>query len=105
MINQRDTLKTYIITGMDCAGCAREVETGVAKLDGVKSVQVDFATSKMHLEGSVPFDILQARVSALGKNIQAETDRHVESVAVMRGVGSCNAWWGGRVLGLPAQAE
>ncbi|MDX2137249.1 MAG: cation-translocating P-type ATPase, partial [Chloroflexota bacterium] len=85
MINQRDTLKTYIITGMDCAGCAREVETGVAKLDGVKSVQVDFATSKMHLEGSVPFDILQTRVSALGKNIQAETDRHVESVAVMRG--------------------
>lgn len=85
MINQRDTLKTYIITGMDCAGCAREVETGVAKLEGVKSVQVDFATSKMHLEGSVPFDILQARVSALGKNIQAETDRHVESAAVMRG--------------------
>ncbi|MBI5667632.1 MAG: heavy metal translocating P-type ATPase [Chloroflexi bacterium] len=62
--------KTYHIGGMDCANCAREVETGVGKLDGVQAVRVDFATSKMHLDGDVPFETLRQRVEALGKTIE-----------------------------------
>ncbi|MDL1899585.1 cadmium-translocating P-type ATPase, partial [Anaerolineae bacterium CFX9] len=64
------TTKIYTVQGMDCVHCAQEVETGVARLDGVQSVRVDFATSLMHLEGDVPFDVLQARVQALGKSLQ-----------------------------------
>ncbi len=62
--------KTYRIGGMDCANCAREVETGVARLSGVNSVRVDFATAKMRLDGDVPFEVLKQRVEALGKTIE-----------------------------------
>ncbi|MDK3159353.1 heavy metal translocating P-type ATPase [Kamptonema cortianum] len=79
------TTRTYIVKGMDCAGCAREVETGVARLDGVQTVQVDFATSKMQLAGNVPFEALQARVSALGKSVHAETEVVDETPTAVRG--------------------
>ncbi len=59
----------YTVQGMDCAHCAREVEEGVARLPGVRTVEVDFATARMRLEGDVPFDVLQTRVSALGKTL------------------------------------
>lgn len=61
----------FRIGGMDCAGCAREVETGVAQLPGVQTVSVDFATAKMTLAGEVPFETLQHRVEALGKTIES----------------------------------
>lgn len=63
--------QTYHIEGMDCAGCARELETGVSKLPGVRRVQVDFATAKMLVEGEVEVEALRARVEALGKQIVA----------------------------------
>ncbi len=63
--------KTYRVQGMDCANCAREVENGVARLEGVDFVTVDFASTLMRLEGDVPFDVLQARVRALGKSLVA----------------------------------
>ncbi len=70
-MSAKGTLKIYTVKGMDCAGCAREVETGVAKLDGVKAARVDFASSTLHLEGEVAFDVLEARVRALGKSLVA----------------------------------
>lgn len=76
--------RTYIVQGMDCAGCAREVETGVARLDGVKSVEVTFATGKMRLDGDVPFAILQERVAALGKSLEPE-NVPAEDAPVSRG--------------------
>ncbi len=60
----------YRIEGMDCANCARELEEGVGRLPGVQRVQVDFATSKMRLEGDVPLPVLRGRVESLGKHIQ-----------------------------------
>lgn len=77
--------KTWQIGGMDCAHCALEVENGVKKLDGVNSVQVDFASGKMVLEGNVPFDVLQARVESLGKTIQDEADKSAEAFTPSRG--------------------
>ncbi len=64
------TSKTYTIGGMDCADCAREVEEGVGRLDGVKAVSVNFTTGKMQLDGEVPLDVLRARVEALGKTVE-----------------------------------
>ncbi|GAB4520688.1 MAG: heavy metal translocating P-type ATPase [Anaerolineae bacterium] len=75
--------ETYLIGGMDCAHCAHEVETGVRRLEGVQSVQVDFATGKMVLEGAVPFDTLQARVEALGKTLIRPED--ADEARTMRG--------------------
>src|SRR5690554_728356 len=64
------TQHTYKIGNMDCANCAREVETGVGKLDGVQHVSVDFASGKMTLEGDVPYITLKQRVEALGKTLE-----------------------------------
>jgi Cd2+/Zn2+-exporting ATPase len=62
--------KVYRVGNMDCAHCAREVETGVSKLTGVEQVQVDFASGQMTLEGSVPYEVLKQRVEALGKTLE-----------------------------------
>lgn len=77
--------KKYRIQGMDCADCAREVEAGVARLDGVKSVQVSFASGIMLLDGDVGFDELQTRVSALGKSVQPYSQHADENALTSRG--------------------
>ena len=61
--------KTYYVGKMTCANCAQEVEDGVARLDGVQSVRVDFMSNKMTLDGDVPFDSLRDRVESLGKTL------------------------------------
>lgn len=74
----------YEIGGMDCANCAREVETGVSKLDGVESARVEYTTAKLHLVGDVPFDLLQRRVESLGKTIAQPQAEQVHT-AIKRG--------------------
>ncbi|MBL8044924.1 MAG: heavy metal translocating P-type ATPase [Anaerolineales bacterium] len=65
------TLKTYPITGMDCADCARTVEKGVAQLPGVQSAACDFATAKLRVQGNVAESALRQRVEALGYKIDS----------------------------------
>jgi Zn2+/Cd2+-exporting ATPase len=65
------TQRTYTIGNMDCANCAREVEDGVRRLDGVSGVRVDFASAQMTLTGDVSEEILRRRVEALGKTLGA----------------------------------
>ena len=71
--------KTYSIGNMDCAGCAREVEVGVSRLDGVDAVEVDFATTLMMVDGTVTFESLKERVEALGKTIALPEDEQPET--------------------------
>jgi len=71
-IEPSETTQTYHIGNMDCAGCAREVQAGVEKLDGVDVAYVDFATSTLHLTGNIPYEQLQARIEALGKTIHVK---------------------------------
>ena len=42
--------KVLKIEELDCANCARKVQEGVAKLEGVESVTVNFLAEKMVLE-------------------------------------------------------
>lgn len=85
--------QTYTIGNMDCANCAKEVETGVARLDGVKAVRVDFATSKMTLDGDVPFETLEKRVQALGKTITAEREADAEETPYTSSRGGIPGFW------------
>ena len=64
--------RQYSIGNMDCAGCAREVETAVGKLDGVHLARVDFLSNSMQLIGDVEFDRLRSQVEALGKTISRD---------------------------------
>lgn len=59
----------FKIGNMDCAGCAREVESAVGKLDGVHLAHVDFLSNTLQLIGDVEFERLRAQVEAVGKTI------------------------------------
>jgi Cd2+/Zn2+-exporting ATPase len=56
----------FQITGMDCADCARSIEKGVARLDGVQAARLNFTTGALRVEGSVASDRVIARVRELG---------------------------------------
>lgn len=50
------TTTTYSVVGMTCDHCVRSVQTEVASLDGVTSVDVDLATGQVTVESTVPLD-------------------------------------------------
>ena len=61
--------KKYTVTGMDCVSCAKNLETGIARLDAVESVQVDFTTSSIQVDGIVNLETLNKRATQLGYGI------------------------------------
>ena len=42
--------KVFRLEGLDCAHCAAKIEERVSKLEGVRSVVINFMTTKMTLE-------------------------------------------------------
>ena len=42
--------KVFKLEGLNCAHCATKIEEKVSKLEGVKSVVINFMTTKMTLE-------------------------------------------------------
>lgn len=42
--------KTYIVLGMTCSACAARVEKVIAKVDGVKTATVNFATERLSVD-------------------------------------------------------
>jgi copper chaperone CopZ len=43
--------KTYRLEGLDCANCAAKIQDGIGKIDGVNNATVNFATTKLIIEG------------------------------------------------------
>lgn len=60
---------TLIVRGMDCAGCARTVESGVAQLPGVESCELNFTTERLRVQGTVERDTVVQRVRDLGYDV------------------------------------
>ena len=55
--------KAFKLDEIDCANCARELQEGLAKLEGVTTVSVNFMTQKLTLEaGDAEFDDVLQRV-------------------------------------------
>ena len=55
--------KSFKLNEIDCANCARELQDELSKLDGVKSVSVNFMTQKLTLEADdAEFDDVLDRV-------------------------------------------
>ena len=61
--------QTYRIQGMDCADCARTIEVGVARLDGVTACSLNYAAAKLVVEGDIAQEVVVARVRALGYDV------------------------------------
>ena len=65
--------QAFRITGMDCADCARTIEHGVAKLDGVRSCTLNFTAAVLKVDGHASPDAVVARVRALGYDVRQNT--------------------------------
>jgi copper chaperone CopZ len=58
---------------IDCANCAAKVEEAAKKIDGVKSISVNFMTQKMTLEADDDrFDEILEEVVRTGKKIEPD---------------------------------
>ncbi len=60
---------TLTIQGMDCAGCARSIETGVAQLNGVDGCELNFTTEKLRVRGAIERQTIVERVQELGFSV------------------------------------
>jgi len=47
---KNNSMKKYKLKNLDCASCAAKVEEGVGKLEEVKFVSVNFATTSMTID-------------------------------------------------------
>jgi len=54
---------------MDCADCARSLEKGVGKLDGIASCQISFTTETLRVQGDAAPETIIARVQELGYDV------------------------------------
>ncbi|SFB03141.1 Cu+-exporting ATPase [Rhizobium sp. NFR07] len=84
---------TIPVEGMHCASCVRRVETGAAKLAGVISSAVNFATKKLTVETGEGFDpdALDKAIRKLGYEIPAGAMDHALREAGMVVSGASNA--------------
>ena len=91
-IEAPELLKTYMIGNMDCAGCAREIEVAVSKLDGVHFAEVNFLSRELQLIGAVEYEQLAERVEALGKTISIVAPDQPQELEPPRRAGVFGFW-------------
>lgn len=72
-MNDKPLTFTLTVTGMDCADCARTVQSGVLQLEGVDSCAVSFATERAQIVGHVRRDDVVRRVRELGYDVADES--------------------------------
>ena len=77
---------TLTIKGMDCAGCARTVETGVARLTGVEGCELSFATERLRVRGTIDRETVVRRVRELGYEVAEPTETFTAPRAAPRPV-------------------
>ncbi len=71
-MSDSDLKLEYRIAGMDCADCARTLERGVAQLEGVKQVRVNFSTATLEATGRVKPEAIIERVRSLGYEVVSD---------------------------------
>lgn len=65
---------SWIVNGMDCAACARKVESAVKQVAGVSHVQVLFTTEKLVVSADTDVSKqVEAAVSQAGYSLRSET--------------------------------
>lgn len=65
--------KSFKVNGIDCASCAAKLERGIARIKGVESCAVVFATSKLILEApDDKFDQVLEEAVAVAKKLEPD---------------------------------
>lgn len=73
MASQPSQDRVFLIRGMDCPECARSIEKGLFRLEGVDACNLAFTTEKLRVSGSVTETEIVGRVKELGFEAIAET--------------------------------
>lgn len=76
---------TFVISGMDCADCAKGLEKKISQLTGVYAAQVNFATGKLVVEHSLPVESIYQAVERAGYQARLEVKGMTAPAAT--------AWW------------
>lgn len=73
------------VTGMTCASCAKAIERSVGKVDGVHSVNVNFATEKLNVEfeeSKVDIQKVKEAVKKAGYSAQEDKTDTIREVTI-----------------------
>lgn len=62
----------FRVTGLDCADCAKTVESGVGKLAGVQACTLNYSAALLRVEGTTGQAEIVARIRQLGYDVQAD---------------------------------
>ena len=63
--------KTFILQGLDCAGCAAKMEEAIGKLDGVHAVSVNFFSQKLSIDADEErFDDILRKIRKTSRKIE-----------------------------------
>ncbi|MHB1183565.1 MAG: heavy metal translocating P-type ATPase [Desulfobulbia bacterium] len=101
----------FTVEGMDCSDCVTVIEHGVGRLEGVLTVNVNYATQKMRVEydtQKINRGAIEKRLQALGYTIPTEglrswyQENREVIFSVASGVLVLIGWVGQTFLGLPA---
>lgn len=65
--------KVFKLEDLDCAHCAKKMEDGIAKIDGVNKVSVNFMMQKMTLDADdTRFDEILKKAVEICKGIEPD---------------------------------
>ncbi len=72
--------KTFTVTGMTCATCAKTVERALNKIEGVEFAAVNLATSTGFIvaEKEIPIEVIKAAVEQAGYGISTQPLEEIE---------------------------
>lgn len=106
--NTQPNLLVFDLLGLDCADCARTVQSAVARLDGVKEATVNFGASTLQVSTAAPVTGLaglitntveqagfEARERAAGSMPRAEAPRYFRDRRFLYVVAGFVAWAAG----------
>lgn len=66
--------KVFKLEGLNCAHCAAKIEEKVGKLEGVKSVTINFMTTKMTLESDANMEEVVEKVKKLVNEVEPDVN-------------------------------
>ncbi len=72
MQEEQTPLTRFQVKGMDCADCARTIERGVSKLEGVTECQLNYSAATLQVRGQATREAVIARVRDLGYDVSEE---------------------------------
>ena len=78
--------QTYEIGNLDCANCAKELEVGINKLEGVSSASVNFSNMTLSVNGQSSFSALQKRTQQFGHTLHEQSSEKKVKVKTRKGV-------------------